>query len=91
MILYVSIVQDWKWPGLGPPNGLVDVSGTVTCVALRQGAEPPESEVEALFGAEKTGEDAGEMGSSPGKNGDLMGFDVFLLGILVKLGVLMGF
>ena len=56
----------------------MDVSGTVTCVALRQGAEPPEAEVEAPEVAEKNGEDAGEMESSPGKNGDLMGFDVFL-------------
>ena len=36
--------QDWKWPALGPPNALVDVSGTVTSVQLRQGAEPPEVE-----------------------------------------------
>ena len=66
----------------------MDVSGTVTCVALRQGAEPPESEVEApeveapeverRRWRKKIPADPGEMGSSPGKNGNLMGFDVFL-------------
>ena len=51
----VVLLQDWKWPSLGPPNGLLDVAGTVTAVQLRQGAEAPES----LPKAEDVAEDAG--------------------------------
>lgn len=37
-----AVPSDWTWPALGPPNGLVDVAGTVTALRLRQGAAAPE-------------------------------------------------
>ncbi|CAK9032739.1 unnamed protein product [Durusdinium trenchii] len=35
------VPEDWKWPSLGSPHGLLDVAGTVTALKLRHGAEPP--------------------------------------------------
>lgn len=34
--------DEWRWPNLVAPNGVVDVCGKITQVALRQGASPPE-------------------------------------------------
>ena len=78
-------LQDWKWPAPGPPHGLVDVSGTVTRVALRQGAEPPEPETETT-----TAEDAAPCVT--GENCDFHGgFVVFLDGNLGDFGLWRGF
>ncbi|CAE7193090.1 spoVK [Symbiodinium sp. CCMP2592] len=33
--------EEWRWPSLGAPNGVLDVCGTVTSVSLSQGAQPP--------------------------------------------------
>ena len=34
--------EEWRWPSLGAPNGVLDVCGTVTSVSLSQGAQPPD-------------------------------------------------
>ena len=36
------LIEEWRWPSLGAPNGVVDVCGTVTSISLCQGARPPE-------------------------------------------------
>jgi len=36
-----TLPEDWRWPALGAPNGVVDVCGMVTSAALCQGASPP--------------------------------------------------
>ncbi|CAJ1432279.1 unnamed protein product, partial [Effrenium voratum] len=39
-VVEAPVPEDWTWPGLGAPNGVLDVCGGVTSVALCQGEAP---------------------------------------------------
>ena len=48
--------EDWRWPSLGAPNGVVDVCGAVSSISLCQGAQPPDPPLAVTAGEDEAEE-----------------------------------